>query len=170
MTNGQSSEVLGSMLVGGRDPVNKWIGKGGLRRARCNVLRKVAKNVTFLVHLQRDIMDMYLRKMDQYALEHPVVLVRRHLGHALDPGIHTRGSIARVIDQRRYDSRTAEVTDSKWLGMVVYDALIGYVDVVRILRSTWPSNTPDWRRYILLMTFRLAIGGSGSGRGLKDAR
>jgi hypothetical protein len=92
---GQSSEVLGSMLVGGRDPVNKWMGEGGLRRARCNGLRKVAKEV-FLVHLQRNVMDMYLRNMDRYALEHLVVLVRGHLGHALHPGTHMRGSIFRV--------------------------------------------------------------------------
>jgi hypothetical protein len=73
-----------------------------------------------------------------------------------------------VVDQRRSNSRTVEITDSKWLGVIVYDALIGRVDVVRLLRSTWPSNTPDWRRYILSMTFRWAIGGSG--RGLKDTR
>lgn len=91
---GQSSEVLGSRLVGGRDPVNQWVGKGGLRRARCNVLREVIKEIVFLVHLQRNVMDMYLRNMDRYALEHLVVLVRGHLGHALHPGIHTRGSIA----------------------------------------------------------------------------
>jgi hypothetical protein len=96
ITIGQSSEVVGSRLVGGRDPVNKCMGKGGLRRARCNVLRKVAKEV-MLVHLQRNIMDMYLRNMDRfYALERSVVLVRGHLGHALHPGIHMRGSIARM--------------------------------------------------------------------------
>lgn len=72
-----------------------------------------------------------------------------------------------VIDQRRSDSRTVKVTDGKRLGVIVY-ALISHVDVVRILRYTWPSNTPDLRRYILSMTFRLAIGGSG--RGLKDTR
>jgi hypothetical protein len=55
----ESSEILGSRLAGGRDPVNKWMGKGGLRMARCNVLRKVTKEV-MLVHLQRNIMDMYL--------------------------------------------------------------------------------------------------------------
>ena len=94
MTIGQSSEVLGSGVIGSRDPVNKW--KGGLRRARCNVLRKIAIGVMFWVHLRRNIMEMYLRSMDGYALEHLVVLVRRHLEHALHPGIHRRGSIARV--------------------------------------------------------------------------
>lgn len=59
-----------------------------------------------------------------------------------------------------------EVTDSKWLGVIVYDALMGYIDVVHVLRSTWPKNTPDWWRCILT-TFRLTIGGSGS---LKDTR
>jgi hypothetical protein len=66
-----------------------------------------------------------------------------------------------VIDQRRSDSRTVEVTDSNRLGVIVYDALIGNVDVVRILHSTWPGNTPDWRRYILTKAFRLAMAGSG---------
>ena len=55
-----------------------------------------------------------------------------------------------------------EVTDSKWLGVIVNDSLIAHV-----LRSTWPSNTLNWRRYILLMTFRLSIGEMGS---LKDTR
>ena len=40
------------------------MGKGSLRGARCNVLRKVAKEVMFLVNLQRNVMDMYLRNMD----------------------------------------------------------------------------------------------------------
>ena len=71
-----------------------------------------------------------------------------------------------VIDQRRSDSRTVKVTDGKRLGVIVNDALISHVDVARILRYTWPSNTPDLRRYILSATFGLAIGGSG--RGLKD--
>jgi hypothetical protein len=47
------------------------------------------------------------------------------------------------------------------LRVIIYNALIGHVEVVRILHSTWPRNTPDWRRYILPMAFRLAIGGSG---------
>jgi hypothetical protein len=52
-------------------------------------------------------------------------------------------------------------TDSKWLrAIVVYDALMGHVDVLRILHS-WPSNTPDWRRNILTMVFKLAMAGSG---------
>jgi hypothetical protein len=37
-----------------------------------------------------------LINMDRYAPEHSVVLVRGHLGHALHPGIHMRGSIARM--------------------------------------------------------------------------
>lgn len=96
---GKSSEVLGSKLVGSRDSVNEWVGKGGLRRARCNLLRKVANDIMFLVelvHLQRNVMNMYLRNMDRYALEHPVVLERGYLGHALRPGIHMRGSVAQV--------------------------------------------------------------------------
>jgi hypothetical protein len=91
---GLSSEILGSRLVGDRDPGNKWVGKGGLRRAGCTVRRKV--EVMFLVSLQRNVKDIYLRNMDRYALEHLVVLVRGHLEHALHPGIHMRGSIAQV--------------------------------------------------------------------------
>ena len=35
------------------------------------------------------------------------------------------------------DSRmAAEVTDSKWLRVMVYDALIGHVDMVHVLCST----------------------------------
>jgi hypothetical protein len=51
-------------------------------------------------------------------------------------------------------------TDSKWLRAIVYNALIGHVDAVRILHS-WPSNTPNWWRYILTMVFRLAMAGNG---------
>jgi hypothetical protein len=47
------------------------------------------------------------------------------------------------------------------LRVIVYNALIGHVEVVWILHSTWPSNIPDWRRHILPMAFRLAIGGRG---------
>jgi hypothetical protein len=47
---------------------------------------------------------------------------------------------------RRFCSSKTEDTDNKWLRAIVYDALIGYVVVVRILHSTWPSDTPYWRR------------------------
>jgi len=100
--------------------------------------------------------------MDRYALEHSVVLVRVHLGHALHPGIRGSKIVRESLIKRKSDSRTAEVTDNECY------VLIHHVDVVRILRSTWPSNIPDWRRYTLSMTFRLAIGGSG--RGLKDTK
>jgi hypothetical protein len=62
---------------------------------------------------------------------------------------------------RRIGSSKTEDTDSKWLRAIVDSALIGHVDAVRILQSIWPSNTPDWRRYILTMAFRLAMGESG---------
>ena len=62
---------------------------------------------------------------------------------------------------RRFGSNKIEDTDSKWLRTIAYDALIGDVVVVRNLHSTWPSNAPDWRRCILMMGFRLAMGGSG---------
>ena len=44
--------------------------------------------------------------------------------------------------------------------MIVYDALVGHVEVVGSLHSTWPSNASGLRRYIP-MAFRLAVGGSG---------
>jgi hypothetical protein len=60
-----------------------------------------------------------------------------------------------VVDQRRSDDKMMEVTDNKWLGAIVYSALISHVDVVRILQSAWPRNTPGWWRYILKMAFKL---------------
>ena len=80
------------MPVGSTVLVNKW------KRARSKVLRKVAKDIKFFVHLQRDVMDMYLglRNVDRYALEHSVEVVREHLGHFLRSGIHRRGSVAQV--------------------------------------------------------------------------
>jgi hypothetical protein len=64
---------------------------------------------------------------------------------------------------RRLGSSKMEDTDNKWSRVIVYNALIGHVDAVRIIHSTWPSNTPDcqWRRYILAIAFRLAMAGSG---------
>ena len=53
-----------------------------------------------------------------------------------------------------------EDTDSRWLRVIVYDTLIGHVDAVRILHSTWHFNTPDWRGCILTMAFKLAVAGS----------
>jgi hypothetical protein len=60
---------------------------------------------------------------------------------------------------RRLGSNKVD-TDSNWLRAIAYNALKGHVEAVRFLHS-WPSNTPDWRRYILTMVFRLAMGGSG---------
>ncbi len=51
---GKLSEIFCSCLTGwveGRDPVNKWMGKGSLNRAWCNMLGNVAKGVTFLIDL-----------------------------------------------------------------------------------------------------------------------
>lgn len=61
---------------------------------------------------------------------------------------------------RRPGNSKMEDTDSKWLRVIVYNTLIGHVDAVRVLHSTWHSNTPDWQRYILTMAFRLAVAGS----------
>ena len=62
---------------------------------------------------------------------------------------------------RRLGSSKMEDTDSNWLRAKVYNALIGHADGMRILHSCWPGNTPDWRRYILMRVFRLAVAGSG---------
>lgn len=92
--NGKSPKVLGSIRIEGRDLMNNCVmmGKGSLRTARHNMLRKISKDIKFLVHLQRNVMDICLRNMDQYELEHSVVLVqgRLGLGHLLppSPGIH----------------------------------------------------------------------------------
>jgi hypothetical protein len=63
---------------------------------------------------------------------------------------------------RRLGGSEMEDTDRKWLRTIVYNALIGHVDVVRILHSTstWPSSTPDWWKYILTMAFRLVMAGN----------
>jgi hypothetical protein len=57
-----------------------------------------------------------------------------------------------------------KVTDSHWRKAMVYRGpLIGHVDVVWILYSTWPINSgPDWLKYILSMAFSLVLAGGGS--------
>jgi len=72
-----------------------------------------------------------------------------------------QGSIAKIsLTIRRLGSSKMEDTDGEWLRAIVYNALMGHVDAVRILHSTCPSNASDWRRYILTMAFRLAMAGS----------
>jgi hypothetical protein len=53
ITTGESSEIFCPCLVGGRDPVNKRMRKGSLNnlKARCIMLRNVAKWVTFYIDL-----------------------------------------------------------------------------------------------------------------------
>ena len=166
ISDGKSSEVLGSRLVGGRDS-NEWVGKSILRRAKCNVLGKVAKVV--LVHLQRNDMNMYIKKHGLVRTGGPGCPCMGAPWTCPASGNTYAGFCCPgIIDQRRSDSRTVEVTDTKWLWPIVY-ALIGHwhVNVVQVLRWPGPSNTPDRRWYILSTAFRLAIGGSG--RSLKDA-
>ena len=47
--------------------------------------------------------------------------------------------------------------------MVVYHAMIGRVNVVRVLWPSWPGNTLDCLWYILPVILKLTIGGSGQG-------
>jgi hypothetical protein len=48
---GKLSEILCSLLVGGRDMVIKWTRKSGLKRVWYNMLRSMIKEVTFLIDL-----------------------------------------------------------------------------------------------------------------------
>jgi hypothetical protein len=93
------SEIFCSYLagrVGGRDPMNKRMRKGSLNEAWFNVRRNVAKGVLFLIHLQRNVMSMYLRKMNRYPLEHRAELALGYLAHLPHQEICMRDSIARV--------------------------------------------------------------------------
>lgn len=47
------SKILYSCLGGWvGDPMNKWVRKGGLDKAWCNVRKNVTKGVMLLIHLQ----------------------------------------------------------------------------------------------------------------------
>jgi hypothetical protein len=93
---------------------------------------------------------MYVRKLNRYPLDHWAELVLGYLVHVLHQEIRIQDSIARVsLIKERPVSRKMEVTDSEWLRAIVYNALIGNVDVVQILHSTRLSYTPAWWRYIL---------------------
>jgi len=50
ITTGKLSEILRSLLVGGRDTVIKWMRKSGLRRVWYDMLRNMTREVTFLIH------------------------------------------------------------------------------------------------------------------------
>ena len=58
ITNGESSEVFCSCLVGGRGPGRKCTPN----KAWCVVLRNVVEGVTFWIHLEKTILGMYLGK------------------------------------------------------------------------------------------------------------
>jgi hypothetical protein len=159
MTN-ESSKIVCSCLagrVGGGDPMNKRVRKGGLNKAWCIMRRNVAKVVMFLIQLQRNVLGMHLRKMNRYPLEHLAELVLGYLAHVPHQEIRMQDSIARVsLIKERPVSRKTEVTDGQWLVVVVLTALIGHVDEVRILHSTRLSYIPVWWRHI----FPPVIGGS----------
>ena len=93
--------------------------------------------------------------MNQYPLEHRDEPVLGYLVRVLHQETRMQDSIAQVsLIKGRSVSRKMEVTDSYWLGVVVYNTLIGHVDVTH---STRLSYSPVWWRYILLPV----IGGSG---------
>lgn len=105
ISNGESPEIFCSCLVGGRDPVNKWMRKGRLNRARCIMLKNVTE-VTFYIDLWRNILDTRLGNRNQYPPVRWVVLVPGYLGQVLYRGIHIQGSIARMsLIKRRLGSR-----------------------------------------------------------------
>jgi hypothetical protein len=139
--------------------VNKRMRKGGLRRVRWDLLLRN------LVPLQRNVVTCIQENMGQYPLKRSVVLER-----VLRRGTHRWGSVSSI--KRRPHGRNMEVTDSHWSRMVHRGPLIGHVDVVWILHSTWPINPGhDWLKYIPSMVFRLMLAGGGSGWGLeKDTR
>ena len=158
ITTGELSENFCSCLIGGRVLVNKWKRKGG---AWCIMLMTVTEGVPFKIHLGRNVLDMYTENTTRYSLERRVVLGPGCLGRVLHRGIHMQGSIARVpLIKWRLGYERMGATDNDWLRMIVHNALIGHVKVVGILHSTWPCDTPNWRRYILPMAFRLAVDGS----------
>jgi hypothetical protein len=157
---GELSEISYSCLggrVGCRNPMNKRMRKGGLKKARCKVSRIVAKGVMFLIHLQRNALSMYLREKHRHLLEHRDELVLGYLVHVPHQEIRMQDSIAGVSLIKERPVRKMEGTDSQWLGVIVYNALISRVDVVQILHYTRLSFTPAWWRYI----FPLVVGGSG---------
>ena len=58
--NSKSSEILG-WLAGSMEPMSKWIKKGILSRATCNMLRRVPVMEVFLMLLRRSVqLDMYV--------------------------------------------------------------------------------------------------------------
>ena len=110
---GESSEIIRSCSrrVGGRDPMRK----GGLNKAwcKCNVRMDVAKGVLFLIDLQRNVLSMYLRKMNRYPLDHWAELVLGYLVHVSHQEIRMQDSVARIsLIKERPVSRKMEVTDS----------------------------------------------------------
>jgi hypothetical protein len=54
----------------------------------------------FLIHLRRNVLDMYLGEMNWYSLERWAVLVPGYLERVLHRGIHMQGSIAGVNNQK----------------------------------------------------------------------
>jgi hypothetical protein len=62
IAEGESSEIFCPSLVGGRDPVNKWMRAGGLNRALSIMLRNIAERVTFWIDLWQNVLNMCLGK------------------------------------------------------------------------------------------------------------
>ena len=47
ITNGESTEMFCSSLIGSRDPVNKRMRKGAINGALCNMLGNVVERIAF---------------------------------------------------------------------------------------------------------------------------
>jgi hypothetical protein len=87
--------------------------KGDLDKAWCNVLRNVGKWVMFLIYLQRNVLSMYLSKMNRYPLErHLAELVLGYLARVPHRERRMQDSIGQVsLIKEGPISRKMEVTD-----------------------------------------------------------
>ena len=98
--------------------------------------------------------------MNRYPLEHwpELGLVLGYLARVPRQETRMQDSIVRVsLIKKRPVSRNIEVTDSWWLRVIVYNALIGDVIVVKILHSTRLSYTLALWGYIFPLV--IVIGG-----------
>ena len=105
VANGQTSEILSRWLTRSRDPMSSRIRKGRLNKEWWDMLRNVVEKVMFLILLWRNMqLDMPLRNVSRYPLEHWVVLVPECLGQIYHRGIRMglkRTIILRISSVKR---------------------------------------------------------------------